>query len=49
MEECEEERNSIQEKYNLLAHSIEELVNQCYQRYIKQEDVIPQLERLISG
>nr|DAL68945.1 MAG TPA: hypothetical protein [Caudoviricetes sp.] len=46
-EECEEERDALQEKVDTLTHHIEELINQYYQRYIKTEEIIPELEKLI--
>ena len=46
-EECEEERDALQEKVDTLTHHIEELINQYYQRYIKTEEIIPKLEKLI--
>lgn len=48
LDECEKKRDEIQEKYNTLTHCIEVLINQYYQKYIKQEDVIYKLERLIQ-
>ena len=47
LEECEEERDALQEKVDTLTHHIEELINQYYQRYIKTEEIIPELEKLI--
>lgn len=47
LEDCEEERDTLQEKINTLTHRIEELINQYYQRYIKTEEIIPELEKLI--
>lgn len=46
-EKCEEERNALQEKVDTLTHHIKELINQYYQRYIKTEEIIPELEKLI--
>ena len=46
-EKCEEERDALQEKVDTLTHHIEELINQYYQRYIKTEEIIPKLEKLI--
>ena len=43
----EEERDTIQEKYGTLTHYIKVLINEYYQHYIKLEDVIPQLEKMI--
>ena len=47
LEECEEEPDALQEKVDALTHHIEELINQYYQRYIKTEEIIPELEKLI--
>ena len=47
LEECEEERDAIQEKYDTLTHCIKVLINEYYQRYIKLEDVISKLEKMI--
>lgn len=47
LEDCEEERDTLQEKINTLTHRIEELINQYYQRYIKAEEIIPELEKMI--
>ena len=47
LKECEEERDTIQEKYDTLTHCIKVLISEYYQRYIKLEDVIPKLEKLI--
>ena len=44
---CEEERDALQEKVDTLTHHIKELINQYYQRYIKTEEIIPELEKLI--
>ena len=46
-EKCEEERDALQEKVDTLTHHIKELINQYYQRYIKTEEIIPELEKLI--
>lgn len=35
------------EKVDTLTHHIKELINQYYQRYIKTEEIIPELEKLI--
>ena len=47
LSECEEQRDSIQEKYDALTQCIESLIEQYYQRYITQEDIIPELEKMI--
>lgn len=47
LDKCEKEKDELQERYNTLTHCIEVLINQYYQQYIKQEDVIYELERLI--
>lgn len=46
-EKCEEERDALQEKVDTLTHHIENLINQYYQRYIKPEDIIPELEKML--
>lgn len=47
LEECEEERNAIQEKCDTLTHCIKVLINEYYQSYIKLEDILPELEKMI--
>lgn len=47
LDECEEQRDLIQEKYDTLTQCIKDLIEQYYQRYIKQEDIIPELEKMM--
>ena len=47
LEELAEERDSAKEKYDTLVHCIEVLIAQYYQRYIKQDDLIPTLEKML--
>lgn len=47
LDECEEQRDSIQEKYDTLTQCIKDLIEQYYQQYIKQEDIIPELEKMM--
>lgn len=47
LSECEEQRDLIQEKYDTLTQCIKDLIEQYYQRYIKQEDIIPELEKMM--
>ena len=47
LEELAEERDSAKEKYDTLVHCIEVLIAQYYQRYIKQDDLIPNLEKMV--
>ena len=46
-EECRRELGELEQKYELLHHSVEVLVNQLYLGYVPQEDIIPTLEKLI--
>lgn len=48
LEDCEKERDELQEKFDTLTHCINVLINQYYQKYINQEDIIPQLEKMIQ-
>ena len=45
--ECEERLENMENKFEVFRRAIEVLINQYYQKYIKQEDVIPTLEKLI--
>ncbi len=47
LDECEEQRDLIQEKYDTLTQCIKDLIEQYYQRYIKKEDIIPELEKMM--
>ena len=47
LEDCEEERDALQEKVDTLTHHIKDLINQYYQQYIKLEDIIPELEKML--
>lgn len=47
LDECEEQRDLMQEKYDTLTQCIKDLIEQYYQRYIKQEDIIPELEKMM--
>lgn len=47
LDKCEEQRDSIQEKYDTFKRRIKDIVEQYYQRYIKQEDIIPELEKMM--
>ena len=46
-DECRKECKEMEQKYELLHHSVEVLVNQLYLGYVPQEDIIPTLEKLI--
>ena len=45
--ECEEERDHFDEKYKSLKHQIEKLINDIYMEYIKPDDIVPALEKMI--
>jgi archaellum component FlaC len=45
--ECEEERDNLDEKYKSLKHQIEKLINDIYMEYIKPDDIVPALEKMI--
>lgn len=46
-EDCQEELEELEKKHESLRHSIKRLVNELYQGYVPQEEVIPTLEKLI--
>lgn len=46
LNECERQRDSIQEKCDALTRHIESLVEQYYQRYIALEDILYELEQM---
>lgn len=43
-----DELETVKEKYGTFKRAIEVLIGQYYQRYIKQDDIIPTLEKLID-
>ena len=45
--ECEEERDNLDGKYKSLIHQIEKLINDIYMEYIKPDDIVPALEKMI--
>ena len=48
LEDCETQLVDMEQKYDTFKHAIEVLIGQYYQKYIKQEDIIPTMEKLIS-
>ena len=47
LHDCENELESMEEKYEALQKCIKVLINQLYFGFVKQDDVIPELEKLV--
>ncbi len=48
LRDCESELDDMTEKYETLKKALKVLVNNSYQGYIKQEDIIYELEKLVD-